>query len=81
MYDTSWDELVSIFRQQYDSGTNMLTVRFTYRDDYEAVKQWDAADRPELNDLMDAIGYSGGYYTWFNDDVRTMTIGIYAVPQ
>lgn len=81
MYDCSWDELVNIFREQYDAGTNMLTVRFAYQDDYDIVKQWEAADSKELNKLMGEIGYTGGYYTWFKDEVRTLSIGLYAEPQ
>ena len=69
-------------RRQYESGTNMLTVRFASRDDYEKVKQWDDSGRTELGDLLRELNYNGnGIYTWYKDEVNTLSIGLYPPPQ
>lgn len=82
IYSYNWDDLVSIMRRQYETGTNMLTVRFDTDADYQMVKQWNASGRPELNDLLGQLGYTGkGYYTWYNDELRTLSIGLYAPKQ
>ena len=82
IYDYTWDDLVDKMRRQYESGTNMLTVRFASRDDYEKVKQWDDSGRTELGDLLRELNYNGnGIYTWYKDEVNTLSIGLYPPPQ
>lgn len=82
IYDYTWDDLVSKMRRQYESGTNMMTVRFASRDDYEKVKQWDGSGRTEFVDLLRELNYTGnGIYTWYKDDVMTLSIGLYPPPQ
>lgn len=82
IYEYNWNDFVAMMRRQYETGTNLLTVRFEKEEDYQMAKSWYGSERTELNDLLRELNYDGtGIYTWYRDDLRTMSIGLYAPKQ
>ena len=64
------DKLAAVLAEQYDSGTNVLTVRFEYQADFEQM-----ADN--LSYILSRIGYSDYCtYTW-RDELLTFNILLY----
>lgn len=70
--------ITDMFRKQYITETNLLTVRFANEEDYETAKTWQDDGGAGFNAFMDALGYYETYYYWYNDNVRTVSIGLYA---
>lgn len=74
----NWDDLGNKFKRQYDTGSNMLSVRFSSQGEYDQMKKWAEGDHKEMHKLLNDMGYKNGRYIyWFNDYVRTFSIGLY----
>lgn len=74
-------EIVRIFSQQKEAGSNLLTVRFEKEEDYNRVKEWYWGENSnECNEIMSQIGYYDAYYFWTEDNQRTVNIRL-NIPQ
>lgn len=71
------NRITSIFAQQFNSGSNILTVKFENQADYERVLLWKDSNRQELYDILLRIGYNDWYYLFTWDELRTVTIELY----
>ena len=67
-----------MFRRQYEEKSNCLRVRFQQGEDYQRALQWFENDCAELNEILSELGYYEPYYYWYNDQLQTITIGLYA---
>lgn len=79
-YARSYDrtEILGMFRRQYEEKSNCLRVRFQQGEDYQRALQWFENDCAELNEVLSELGYYEPYYYWYNDQLQTITIGLYA---
>ena len=77
---SEYDEgkMAEIFRNQMNAGSNYLTVRFRGDAPYQSACALLDNDFAGLNALLDEVGYEGGYYYWYDDQLRTFSVGIYA---
>ena len=78
LYDYDYGKVLSIFSEQYESGSNLLTVKFENEEDYDYAKSWKDNDCQEIGELLNAIGYHGSSVYWTNDLLYTVNIGLYA---
>ena len=56
---------------------NMLTVRFVKEEDYQIAKSWQENDCEGFFPFLSALGYYDLFCYWYNDNVRTVMIGLY----
>ena len=70
-------QLTAIFAAQYATGTNYLTVRFREAADYEIAKQWSGESSELLFEILRGVGYEGAFLIWKNDEMQTVSIGLY----
>ena len=77
-YMTTYNETeaVRIFSHQYQSGKNMLTVRFQNQSDYKRAQQWTENNCAKLNQLLGNAGYYNAYLYWWNDNLQVLNIGL-----
>ena len=73
-----WNTIAEMFTRQFESGSNLLTIRFTNDEDYQQALQWAETGFEELSALMTQWDYYEPYYYWSNDDMKTYSIGLYA---
>ena len=69
-------ETIRIFRLQYQTGSNMLTIRFQNPNDYAKAKQWTDNNCAKLNRLLSGAGYTKPYLSWWNDTLHILNIGL-----
>ena len=75
-YDTSL--ILDMFYRQYETGSNLLSIRFENPDDYAAACSWQDGDSEEMQWFLTELGYYGSYYYWYNDNALTFSFGLYA---
>lgn len=56
-------------KEQYDSGRNLIELRFADENDYK-----EAGDKVE--DILRRNGYSGAYLSWSNESLLTYAVGL-----
>ena len=85
-YDRSW--LTNIFRNQYEYGSNTLTVKFTSQEAYESAmctlcgagwRDWSDVDTSELWTVLEAAapGYDETIYIANNDELYVLNVYLY----
>ncbi len=72
------DVITEMMKRQYDSGSNVLTVRFENEADYRYALQEKEKGFLNIYDVMYGLEYYERFLFWSNDDFRTVTIGLYA---
>ena len=75
MYYYDENAIINAFINQAREGSNYLTVRFNNSGDYWKAKYWDTST---ISRIFTSIGYSGSYYFWANDNMHTISYGLYA---
>lgn len=62
---------------QLNLGSSVLTLRFATDRDYITIRDnWTADDYSDLLELLGSLGVDGEINVWFNDDIRTVNIGL-----
>lgn len=72
-----WDTILDMYYRQYITGANLISVRFENEEDYQLARAWPENDAETLNELFTALDYYGSYYYWYNDNLQTVSFGLY----
>ena len=67
-----------VLARQVQTGTNLLTMRFVNEADYRTALKLTENDGSGMASLLAGIGCNGSFYTWSNDNVRVISIGLNA---
>ncbi len=73
----SEEAIKDMFQRQYDKKQNLLTVRFARDEDYQTAKSWQENDCEGFFPFLSSLGYYDMFCYWYNDNVRTVMIGLY----
>ena len=73
-YDTKF--LISVFKKQLKSGSNVLTVRFENEEDFLKAKALFDGDGSSMNRILKKAGYKKMYYYSFDDVLHVVCINI-----
>ena len=69
--------LAEIYRQQLQAGNNLLEARFETEEAYRRALALLDGDGRELSDIVARAGYDGAFYYFTNEQIRTLSIGLY----
>lgn len=72
------DEIINVFYRQYESGANLLTIRFENEEDYQRALLWQDSESEDLYAILSSMDYFEMYYIWHNDQMKTISFGLYA---
>ncbi|MDO4538300.1 MAG: hypothetical protein Q4B54_09080, partial [Coriobacteriales bacterium] len=68
----------SAMRAQYESGSNCIYLRFGDDAAFESAMAWLQDSATGVGQSLRSVGYTQPYNRWYDDLVRTVTIGLYA---
>ena len=75
-FDTG--EMERMLRRQMEAGSNFLEVRFETEEGYRQALALTENDCAGLNRVLGHLNYYRPYYYFTNDDIRTLSVGLYA---
>lgn len=69
--------LTEVYRRQFQAGNNLLEARFETEEEYQKALALLENDCAGLSEVLSWIGYYDGYYYFHNDDIHTLSVGLY----